>query len=215
LLAESRSLYQEIGDRFGEGECLNFLGHAARSSGDCSEARWMYAENLSLRKEIGDLDGEANAYLCQGVVEINIFHLEEAMPLLEKSLRLSLQINNRQVIRNNYEYMCRAVWLQGRYEQVEQNLREARAEGRLHENFYANPWDFDLHNLENLGYLSLSQGDCRKAAQYFEEYLNYCQRNRKQLIHIARKHLGDLAITKRKSDEAAVQFTKVISLSRE
>ena len=92
LLEESRTLFQELGDRSGEALSLYYLGMAAHFSGDRAGARAHYEESLRLFQQQGDAFGVAllvsmleGMVLPQGDQEMAHSLYEQSLPLLRAS----------------------------------------------------------------------------------------------------------------------------------
>ena len=83
------AIFREEGDKFYTAECLTYLGVWAEMVKDFDQARAFYQQQLTLRKEIGDLEGLGWAHLQLGKLEFSInrfriakTHLEEALAYL-------------------------------------------------------------------------------------------------------------------------------------
>jgi tetratricopeptide (TPR) repeat protein len=95
---ESLKLYQELGDRHGIANVLNYLGGAAQGQGKYDEARTLYAESLSLWRELGSKSGIAYALVSLGDAVSRQGDTVMARSQLEEGLRLCRELGDKRGI---------------------------------------------------------------------------------------------------------------------
>lgn len=88
LLEEARTLFQDLGDRWGEADTLYYLGMAAHLSGDRAAARAYFEEGLRLFQEHGDTFGVALLVSALEAMGLPEGDEETARSLYEQSLPL-------------------------------------------------------------------------------------------------------------------------------
>jgi hypothetical protein len=83
---ECRNSFQSFSDLFYTAECDLQLFNFAIQKNDFEQAYFYCEENLALRKEIGDVDGEGSALFTLAMTEFYQGNLPRAIDLAEKSL---------------------------------------------------------------------------------------------------------------------------------
>ncbi len=98
LLEEALSLYQHIGDTFGEAHSLNTLGLIADERGQREIAIKLFEEALALFEKRSEILYEAMVYGNLATVCTRKQEYEKAIELYEKSLELVRQVGDKRLI---------------------------------------------------------------------------------------------------------------------
>lgn len=89
---EALEIFRQIGDRRGEGTCLNNLGDAGWRSGDYRSARNYFEQALEIARETNDRHSVALALLNLGLVSVRLEFYREAWEYLLQALYDSLAL---------------------------------------------------------------------------------------------------------------------------
>jgi tetratricopeptide (TPR) repeat protein len=87
LLARAEALARELGDRLGEANCIQALGHIALARSDHAEARRRFEEAQPIYRELGDRLGEANCIYSLGNIALARSDHAEARRRFEEALK--------------------------------------------------------------------------------------------------------------------------------
>ncbi len=161
-LEQALVLYQtEVEDKSRQARALLHLGNIHRRAGRLAEAGAMIREALALFREIGDRQGESDAYNALGILSSDY---AEQRFYYEHSLAISRAIGNRSGMARTYNnlgliYAGLGLYTRAReyLEQAVQIQRDLRARASL------------TYTLESLGRVYLDTGDYLQAQQVFEE----------------------------------------------
>jgi CHAT domain-containing protein len=91
---QALAIYEQIGDREGEGIALINLGHAYFSIGQYQKAIEFYQRLLAIKQELNNHIGEANSLNYLGEVYRNLGEYQKAIQFYQQSLTLVRQINH-------------------------------------------------------------------------------------------------------------------------
>ena len=174
LFDQSRALYEKIGDRWGVSECLFYIADLEK---DHDLAKSYLQEILSIKKEIGDIDGIAYALKNLGIFAFNDGDLREAQSLALESLNLFRIVGNKESEARILYNLGLIPHLKGDYQGASQFLEEATA-------IYKSMGD-DIHYafcLIALSELALSQGDYEEARHEIENALRVGQETGNKLV---------------------------------
>jgi tetratricopeptide (TPR) repeat protein len=159
-------LYQEIGDRRGEGVALGNLGLAHDQLGELRRAIEYFERDLAIARELGDRRGEGQTLGNLGSTYADLGKTRRAIELYEQSLAIAREIGNRRGEANALGDLGNAYADVGNawraIEHLEQNLAitqevgDRRGEGKA---------------LGNLGAAYGDSGDLRRAIEYFRQHL--------------------------------------------
>jgi predicted ATPase/DNA-binding CsgD family transcriptional regulator len=211
LEEESLALFQEVGDRFGEMECLTILGLVARSQQAYEQASKYLEASLLIHKEVGDQIGEASILYFLGNLARLQYDFEKARPFIEKSRVISSQIGDRYWLNKEIGDLGLIDWLEGNYEQAARNSGELLALGRLYGEIA-----YTHTGLWLLGGLALSQGDYQRADELLAENLALA-RKKGGKVQISERlcDFGALALAQGDLEQAASRYIEALALARE
>ena len=165
-------------------------------------ARVYFEECLALKKELGDLNGIAFCFYCLGSAISSYSATSDPLPderaraLFEESLEIFHRINSKgeglpiKALGDLY-------WRRGNYTKAAEYFRGA-------------------NNLFALGWLALSQGEIKRAAELFNRLITFGQRrDKKGIIANALIALGDLAWEIGDLDQSIQHYAEAQRISRE
>jgi predicted ATPase/DNA-binding CsgD family transcriptional regulator len=95
IAAQSRELFRELGDRWGEAEVLFLMGNRYTFQGAFDRARESLLDSLEIRRQLGDAFGIADTTIQLGLVAQHQGKYEEAETLHMQGLSLFKQLQNR------------------------------------------------------------------------------------------------------------------------
>ena len=204
----SRGLYEKIGDRWGGSECLFFM---AKLEKDPGVTKGILQEILTVKKEIGDMDGIAYALKHLSIDAYNLGDLPGAQSLAEESLDLFRVEGNKQSEAKMLNHLGSIFHLQGDYLRAAQLHEEAMA-------IYKNIGD-EIHGafrLIDLGRLCLSRGDFEEARLDIENALHTVQQTGNKPM-IGRAKLNNVWLRWLEGDgtQAAKEIEKALEFGRE
>jgi predicted ATPase/class 3 adenylate cyclase len=125
LFEEALTYFRKIGDRVGEGKCLNGLGLVARNSRDFKAARKILEESIALRREIGDDSGLATSLSNLSIVSLDIGDVDEARELLEEAISIDRRLGDDWGIAASANNLGVAYFEQGDLERARPLVEEA------------------------------------------------------------------------------------------
>ena len=170
LLSEGRAWLEEVLQHPGElsaearADVLNAAGQLARHQGQVARAAELFAENLALRRQIGERRRIAYALNDVGTIRLLQGEIEAGICLIEEGLALFRQLDDRGGIADTLLSMSGVLLLSGRYGEMEAALSEGLALFQ------------ELGNLRGiaaarsaLGLLALQQGNAATAQAQFAE----------------------------------------------
>ncbi|MBW4443862.1 MAG: CHAT domain-containing protein [Plectolyngbya sp. WJT66-NPBG17] len=94
---QALKLYQQIGDRVGEGAALNNIGAAYRSFGQYSKALDFYQQALKLYQQIGDRAGEGITLNNIGAAYRSFGQYSKALDFYQQALQILQEVGDRAV----------------------------------------------------------------------------------------------------------------------
>jgi len=92
---QSLAIYQELGDRQGEGTTLNNISQIYQAKGDYNTALRYLEQSLGIVQEIGDRQGEGTTLNNIGLIYHSKDDYDTALGYYEKSLGISQEIGDR------------------------------------------------------------------------------------------------------------------------
>ncbi len=92
---QALAIWQEVGDRGGEGTTLNNLGLVYSNLGQRQEALRYYEQALAIRTEVGDRRGEGTTLNNLGGVYDTIGQKQEALRYYQQALAISREVGDR------------------------------------------------------------------------------------------------------------------------
>lgn len=207
LVAESYSLFREVGDKFGMAEALALLSAFSwRARGDFDGARNLADQNLALRREIGDEDGLASGLVYLAQIFGDNGDDAQAAEAEAEALRLFRKLKNKWGVVWSLSALADTLWSLGDYDQARQHFEEAAGRVRdLGEQLEVATATFGLGNL------ALCQGDYEQAARRFATTLAEAREVGSQWTVLeALLHLGEAAIGLGDFAAAAQYFQEVL-----
>ena len=92
---QALEIYQELGDRQGEGNALGNLGSAYANLGQYKRAIDFYEQHLAIARELGDRQGEGNALGNLGSTYADLGQYERAIDFYEQHLAIARELDDR------------------------------------------------------------------------------------------------------------------------
>ncbi len=164
---ECRNLFLSLSDPFYTAECDLKLFHFSILKNDFDKANYYIEENLSLRKEIGDVDGEGSALFTLAISEFYQGKLSRAIDLAKKSLACFETVGNSEAGAYSLVTLCRISLAKGDYQQAAQQIEMQRSFGLERNSQY-----FLMNALTSDGFLAWANREYGQAVQYSEEALD-------------------------------------------
>lgn len=161
---ECRNLFQRLADSFYTAECDLRLFHTSILKNDLERAYFYAEDNLSIRKEIGDLDGEGSAWFTLATTEFYQGRLPQAVELAKESLACFKTVGNSEAAAYSLVSLCLITLVQGDYEQAAQLIEMERSFGQeLNSQFFL------VTALASDGFLAWAKKEYGLAVQYCEK----------------------------------------------
>ena len=95
LLTEALAVYRDIGNRWGQANSIQSLGHIARMRARYDEAAERYEQALAVYRDIGNRWGQANSIKSLGHIAYSRARYDEAAERYEQALAVYREIGNR------------------------------------------------------------------------------------------------------------------------
>ncbi|WP_413167829.1 CHAT domain-containing protein [Capilliphycus salinus ALCB114379] len=163
---QALKIYQEIGDRFGEGSSLNNLGNAYHSLGQYHQAIDFHQQSLTIAREIGDRDGEAASLGNLGNAYYSLGQYHQAIKFDQQSLTINREIGDRNGEAGSLGNLGNTYNSLGQYQQAiefhQQSLAIKREIGDR---------NGEAGSLGNLGNTYNSLGQYQQAIEFIEQSL--------------------------------------------
>jgi len=163
---QALTIYREIGDRWGEANCLNNLGSAYSSLGQYQQAIDYQQQSLAIGREIGDHQGEAYSLGNLGSAYSSLGQYQQAIDYQQQSLAIKREIGDRQGEANSLNNLGNVYRSLGQYRQAidyhQQSLAIKREIGDR---------QGEAYSLNNLGIAYSSLGQYRQAIDYHQQSL--------------------------------------------
>jgi class 3 adenylate cyclase/tetratricopeptide (TPR) repeat protein len=125
---QALSLYEDLGDLWGQGVVLNNLGARAYFEGRWNEAVELYDRGREAWEKIGDAVSAAFGTVNAGEILSDQGRLAEAESLFRKASRIWKAAGDRQGLAYAMSNLGRLAYRRGEFEEATQMLNEARAE---------------------------------------------------------------------------------------
>ena len=164
---ECRNLFRSLSDSFYNAECDLQLFNFSMMKSDFEQAYFYIEENLALRKEMGDLDGEGSALFTLAMTETYQGKLTRAIEHAKNSLACFETIGNSEASAFSLVTLCLIALIQGDYQQAAQLIKMERSLGQELNSQY-----FLINALASDGFLAWARKNYRLAMQYTEKALN-------------------------------------------
>lgn len=159
LYLRGLEMAQALGDPFLIAEFLQNLS----TNEPVFEKRMRYAEqNLALRHELGDLDGQGTAYIYLAMLHFGIGHLDQAQQMLNQALNLAIKVKNRWQMMVVHYTLGYVHVESGNFTQSMEHLHQA-----LSTSLDFGEYVWTIMGLNVLGHTIELSGDLGSAEQYF------------------------------------------------
>jgi tetratricopeptide (TPR) repeat protein len=116
---------RSLGDRLGQANALNDLGHVRRLTGDYPAAAQALEQALSIYRDIGDRRGQASALLYLGQVQLATGDYPAAAQALKQALSIYRDIGDRRGPANALLYLGQVQLATGDHPAAAQALEQA------------------------------------------------------------------------------------------
>jgi predicted ATPase len=190
---------------------LNGAGSLAFTLGDYARAATWFAENLALRRQLGDKGGTAQALNNLGVIARDRGDHERARVLFEESLALRRELGDRAKFAVPLDNLGMQALNSGDYARAAALLEEALALRREAGDAFA-----IAESLTHLGIVASKQGDNARAAALFQETLDLRRSlGDKGGAAQSLNNLGLIAAASGDHARAAVLYAESLTLRRE
>ncbi|HEX9019027.1 MAG TPA: adenylate/guanylate cyclase domain-containing protein [Anaerolineaceae bacterium] len=165
-----RQAFLKLGDRFSLAETAMFLSAIQIGNNDLDSAERFVDENLALRRELGDADGEGFAYFLSSVIATMRGRYDQAVELAQRSLSTMKQVDNKYAEEFPRAIIRMALMAQGEYQQVIERVEIDRAFGK-ELNSQVLLIDADSY----AGYVAWALQDYDRAVQIANKVLEMCR----------------------------------------
>jgi predicted ATPase len=170
LIAESRDIARQLGDKTGAAVSLNALGVFARDRGDVATARELLEESLAVWRDLGDLKAVARALSNLGNVLKIQGEFERACQLYVECLTIFQGLQDRTGVGWSVNYLGDVARDQG--DSASAKTYYEQALGIFQE--LGDRWGI-AGTLADLGNLAKAQGDYERADAFYQESLRIFQ----------------------------------------
>ncbi|MEO0538534.1 MAG: CHAT domain-containing protein [Cyanobacteria bacterium P01_A01_bin.123] len=122
---EALSIYQAIGDRFGEGQALNNLGLVYDDLGQYGQAIDLHEQSLVIAREMGDRITEGYALGNLGLVYDDLGQYERAIDFHQQSLAIEQELGNRRDAAGTLSNLGGSYYRLGQYDRAIDFLQQS------------------------------------------------------------------------------------------
>jgi len=164
---ESLALYQQLGDAYGEAQCLDGLGDIAIRQGDFDQARQFYEQGLALRRQIGDQWGISVSLGSLGGLAGRQGAFDDAQRWFEESLALGRELGNSRGIAASLHNLSTLAYIREEYAEAKRLRLETLTICRQ----IGYRWGI-ASALKSLGDVAGRMGDYDEARQLLQESLD-------------------------------------------
>jgi predicted ATPase/class 3 adenylate cyclase len=167
-MSESRALFEAGGARWGVGQLLGIMADTELRQGNDQAARSLYAESLSLLRQLGELTLSTNALLGLSQLACIDRDFARARALVEEALAIRRQpdFGYEWTVANALVHLGEIDRCEGEPARGVPYFEQARATGRELADDVLISW-----SLHNLGHVALQAGDLATAGARFRESL--------------------------------------------
>ncbi len=127
LYEQQLEIFQEIGDRQGEGVTFGNLGIAYSNLGQYQQAIALLEQRLEIAREIGDRQGEGNAIGSLGNAYLRLGQYQQGIAFHKQYLEIAREIGDRQGEGNALGNLGNAYLQVGQYQQAIASYQQALA----------------------------------------------------------------------------------------
>ncbi|VXD13575.1 hypothetical protein PL8927_270041 [Planktothrix serta PCC 8927] len=209
---QALTIYQEIGDRQGEGNALNRLGLAYGSLGQNQQAIDYHQQALTIYQEIGDRSGEAKVLNNLGVAYVSLGQNQQAIDYHQQALTIYQEIGDRSGEGHALNNLGFAYRFLGQYQPAIDYYQQALTIVRE----IGDRSGEEAKVLNNLGvaYRSLVQN--QQAIDYHQQALTISQEiGNREGEGNALKYLGDFYLCFRQYQQAIDYYQQALTIYQE
>jgi CHAT domain-containing protein/tetratricopeptide (TPR) repeat protein len=167
---QALEIYQEIGDRTGEGTIRNHIGSVYFYQGQYPRALESYQQALSILQEVGDRVGEGRTLTGIGNVYFYQGQYPQALESYQQALSILQEVGDRVGEGTTLTGIGNVYFYQGQYPQALESYQQAlsilqEVGDRVGEEI----------TLNNIGLVYLYQGQCPQALESYQQALSILQ----------------------------------------
>jgi predicted ATPase len=186
-------------------------GDLAKRQGNYEAALAFLQESTTAYQELGDNDGLAEALLHLGLSLAFTRRFPEARNLIEQSLALSREAQNRWLLGHALDSLARMAWMQGDIEATRRLAEESFQVGSMQDEIRA-----EVSPRKLLASVALVRGDYNRASKLAEELLAISQEvGDRESEFSALYTLGTVALRGGDSIEALALYNRCLNLADE
>jgi CHAT domain-containing protein len=163
---QALAIFQDIGNRAGEGSALNDLGIAYRYLGQYKEAIEYHQQALAIARDLGDRVGEGNALGNLGIAYYFLGQYQKAIEFHRQSLAIKREIGNRSGQATSLGNLGNAYLSLDQYQKAIEFLQQQLAIAREIGNRRG-----EADSLGNLGLANHFLGQYQKAIEFYQQAL--------------------------------------------
>jgi DNA-binding SARP family transcriptional activator/tetratricopeptide (TPR) repeat protein len=198
------------GERVGELNALNELGHIHQRQGRYKHAAEFYHQVLRLARTAGDRPSKRTALNGLGYLQLMQGRRERAAGYYRQALKLARAIGDRPGERAALSGLSDVLWLQGRYPEATDHYRQALQLARA-----IGDRPGEQAALSGLGHIDLLQGRYPQAADHYRQALQLARTtgNRSGELNVL-NGLGHIHRLEGRHPQAADHYRQALQLAR-
>ncbi len=182
------TVYQLVGDIWGQSQALNTLANISSEKGDFVTATRFYADSLELKERIGDVGGQANITINLGEAYRVLGRLAEARQTFEHSLRICRDLRNEHAVALLHNNLAAIALAEGNWDEAARCLLESN---RLFDAIGSEEFKAELHRHQ--AELDLGRGQIAEAFDYARQAVAVAEASQEKLeIGLSRCVLGQV-----------------------
>ncbi len=204
-------LFQQHGDRAGQGEVLALLGSICSQKGEVDRAIELYAQSIDIAREVGDKGNEGEIHCDLGVIYHDKGELCRAVEHFTQALDIARELSNVRHTGITLGNLANVYQTKGELGQAAEYLTQAIDISRE----IGNKPSESIH-LSNLGLVYQYKGELDRAVTLYTQALDIAREiGAKHIEGVLIGNLGDTQFQQNRFEEAEANFREAIPLCDE
>ena len=208
---EAISMYENLGDKYGIGNCYNNYGGVSHYTSDFKNALENYQKALTIFEELNEKKGISTATNNVGNIYLQLGEPYKALEYYLRSLNLKIEINDQKGMANTYTNIGTVHVRLSNFNIAIDNYKKALEMMEQYKDNYVTGNVF-----MNLGVVYSRMGDHSKALDYYKKCLAMRQQMQDSYsIALVLNNIGVSLVGSKGLDEAMKYFRKCLKIQKE